>query len=162
MKKVITIAGIVVLAALIVISGVLIVQIATREESGISLTSGGEVVTEAFSVENLLPGENKEKEYRINIEESGVRLGLTLEEGGESGLLSFLHVRVLFAQDEAYSGALSELLGKTLWTDAQGDTSVTVEYSLPLDTGNEAKGEKMDIKLTFTLSNEAEENEKQT
>lgn len=153
MKKAVIAVAAVVLTALIGMSVALIVQETKKNDREIDLTASGGTVA-AFEVKDLLPGETRRKEYEITGAEGASRFGMSFAAGKESGLVGYLRVRVSVNGKELYGGALEDLLGSELTAETTGETKVLVEYALPLETGNGAKGEKADVKITFRISNE--------
>lgn len=127
------------------LTGVLAVLYALWEPPHIDLGEGASL---AFEAENMLPGESRTCEYTLKGEEG--YLGISFEEGDEDGLAPFLHVKVEADGETLYSGSLADAGG--LWTDFDGEALLKVEYSLPLDTGNEAQQLEALVYLTLTLT----------
>lgn len=127
------------------LTAVLAVLYVLRKPPHIDLGEGASL---AFEAENMLPGESRTCEYTLKGEEG--YLGISFEEGDEDGLAPFLHVKVEADGETLYSGSLADAGG--LWTDFDGEALLKVEYSLPLDTGNEAQQLEALVYLTLTLT----------
>lgn len=140
----ILIAAIAVLAAL---TAVLAVLYARLQPPHIQLEGGAEL---PFEAENLLPGESETCEYDLRGQPGYI--GISFTQGEEDGLFSFIHVRIEADGAALYSGALADIEG-ALWAEFDGDALLSVEYSLPLETGNEAQQQKLVLLLSLTLTN---------
>ena len=148
MKRILMIVAAAVLTGLIAMSVVLIVQQAQAPGGGIGITLGENGAEDEFRIEGMLPGDSGSRVYDVECGTGG-RLGLTFTAGDEQSLLPFVEVSVSFGEEVLYDGALSDTVGETIWGNASGKTSVTVEYSLPLDVGNEAQGASLALTLLF-------------
>ena len=142
MKRILMIVAAAVLTGLIAMSVVLIVQQAQAPGGGIGITLGENGAEDEFRIDS------GSRVYDVECGTGG-RLGLTFTAGDEQSLLPFVEVSVSFGEEVLYDGALSDTVGETIWGDASGKTSVTVEYSLPLDVGNEAQGASLALTLLF-------------
>ena len=142
------------------VTGYMLLNLDSRDIIDVELDEHGSAVLE-LSSEGIKPGDTVEYVMAIDSELPGTCiLTLDFEEIEKGALKDYLYVTVEVEGETLCEVLLSELLesDEPLSTPCKvskkEDLEIKVKYSLPLETGNEAKNASVDYLLHITLSNE--------
>lgn len=117
--------------------------------SDIKLTQTGDYETAKINFANMIPGDSVTQEFSISSKNDKGSYIISFKVGNPSDLLTFLKIVVAVNGSEIFSGKLDAL---TL-TDSQlprleigkQTENIHISYNLPLGTGNEAQGKKLEL-----------------
>ena len=142
------------------VTGYMLVNLDSRDIIDVELDEYGSATLD-FSSDGIKPGDTVEYAMAINSDLPGdCILTLDFEELNEGALKDHLYVKVEVEGEVVANCLLAELI------DGEGainvpckvkkhkDLEIRLEYSLPLETGNEVKNASVDYLLHITLSNE--------
>lgn len=150
MKKALLIIGIVAVAAMVSLSGVLIAQtINNGLPTAIDLGESGKEETVRFT--DILPGSVHKKQYKVSYNGGFGDFVISFEVGENSALLQYLDLRAVIDGKTVYSGSLSGAVESGVVGGLNGNADVELAYIMPLDVGNDAQNAKLDLVVSFSL-----------
>lgn len=141
--------------AVAVAAGIIIMCLVFTKDGPITVNLEKEGVTQEeleFSAGGMVPGESKEYNIQLNAKSAGTYFVTLSFEGEEGGLSEVLDIAVKCGDYQA-SYKLSELLNGTTFDfacDVSNKANVTVIYTIPVETENEAQGATADFKVLLT------------
>lgn len=158
--RVVLIVACVILAMGAVLTGYMLMNLDSRDIIDVELDEHGSATVE-FTSEGMKPGDTQEYVMAISSELPGdCILTLDFEETQDGVLKDHLYVTVEVKGEVVCNRLLADLLDNDevlsvpCKISKTEDLEIKVKYSLPLETGNEAKNASVDYLLHITLSNE--------
>lgn len=120
---------------------------------------GESIVVEVDGL-GLIPGDSRSYEFDLICSEPGAyAVGMKVVEKKDGGLKEFINVEVKIGSSVLYTGNLDDMMGKSIMvTDsyrfgAQTE-KMTITYTMPLDTGNEAMNTSADFNMEIIILEE--------
>lgn len=141
--------------AVAVAAGIVIMCLVLTQDNSITVNLEKEGVTQKeleFSAGGMIPGESKEYTIQLNAKSAGTYF-ITLSFEGEEGVLNEILDVAVECEEYQASYKLSELLNGTTFEftcDVSKKADVTISYTIPVETENEAQGATADFKVLLT------------